>query len=394
MIKQPINATRFIIATCKTLFLMCSIVMYSFTNAQNKGIHFDDNTNWKGILAKAKAENKYIFVDCFTTWCGPCKYMSNNIFPMEEVGNFYNDKFINVAMQFDSTINDAENIKARYADAVFIFKKYKIRGYPTFLFFSPNGELLHRKLALCDAKEFITIGTNALDPEKQCYTQIKKYNAGQRDSTFLNNLISTTLADFDDSFAEKFANECYATLNDANKKKLNGRLKEIIINEELKSNGGWVNFEKWDNNQWYTYSNKIRKRYPLFAEDVLLNFKIRVYQTEENWGEYTATVMEYTKNKSVSSDELNNCAWLVFANCNDNKILNQALQWSKQSFTNQERIDPNFIDTYANLLYKLGRKKEAIEWVQKAQKIVIEQGGEKSWGQDFIDKVNKGEKTW
>ena len=74
----------------------------------------------------AKTENKYIFVDCFTTWCGPCTYMSNNIFPMEEVGNFYNDKFINVAMQFDSTINDAENIKARYADAVFIFKEYKI----------------------------------------------------------------------------------------------------------------------------------------------------------------------------------------------------------------------------------------------------------------------------
>jgi hypothetical protein len=104
--------------------------------------------------------------------------------------------------------------------------------------------------------------------------------------------------------------------------------------------------------------------------------------------------MEYAKNISVSSDELNNCAWLVFANCNDNKILNQALQWSKQSFTNQERIDPDFMDTYANLLYKLGRKKEAIEWEQKAQKIVIEQGGEKSWGQDFIDKVNKGEKTW
>jgi len=394
MSKQPANATQFKIAICKTIILICSIVMYSFANAQNKGIHFDHNTNWKGILAKAKAENKYIFVDCFTTWCGPCKYMSNNIFPMEEVGNFYNDKFINVAMQFDSTINDAENIKARYADAVFIFKEYKISGYPTFLFFSPDGELLQRKSGGGDAKQFITIGTNALDPEKQYYTQIKKYNAGQRDSTFLNNLISMALAAFDDSLAEKYAKECYAKLNNANKNKLNDRRKQTIINEELKSIGGWVNLEKWDNKQWYIYSNKIRKTYPLFAENVLLYFKIRVYQTKKNWGEYTATVMEYTKNKSVSSDELNNCAWLVFANCNDNKILNKALQWSKQSFTNQERIDPNFMDTYATLLYKLGRKKEAIEWEQKAQKIVIEQGGEKSWGQDFIDKVNKGEKTW
>ena len=45
-------------------------------------------------------------------------------------------------------------------------------------------------------------------------------------------------------------------------------------------------------------------------------------------------------------------------------------------------------------LYKIGRKKEAIKWERKAQKIAIEQGAEKSWGQDVIDKINKGEKTW
>lgn len=394
MSKQRSNATRSKTAICKTIFLICSIVMYSYSNAQDKGIHFDNNTSWKGILAKARAENKYIFVDCFTTWCGPCKYMSNVTFPMEEVGDFYNDKFINVAMQFDSTINDAENIKARYADAAFIFKKYKINGYPTFLFFSPDGELLDRKIGSCGAKEFITIGTNALDPEKQYYTQLKKYNAGQRDSTFLNSLTLMALAAFDDSLTEKFAKECNAILNDANKGKLNYRLKQIIFSKELKSVGGWVNLEKWDHEQWYIYANKIRKTYPLFAEDILFDFKIRVYQTKNNWGEFTATVMKYANNKSVSSDDLNKCAWLIFTNCNDKKVLNEALQWSKRSFTNQERISPEFMDTYANLLYKLGRKNEAIDWEHKAQKIVIEQGGDKSWGQDVIDKINKSEKTW
>lgn len=394
MSKQYSNVTRFKIAIFKTIFLICSIVMYSYTNAQDKGINFDHSTNWKGILAKAKTENKYIFVDCFTTWCGPCKYMSNIIFPMEEVGNFYNDKFINVAMQFDSTINDAENIKAGYADAAFIFEEYKIMYYPTFLFFSPDGELLHRKSGSYEAKEFITIGTNALDPEKQYYTQIKKFNAGQRDSTFLNNLTFLVLGDSDDSLTEKFAKESYATLNDANKNKLTDRLKQIVISKELKSIGGLVKLKKWDNEQWDIYSNKIRKTYPLFAENILFDFKSRVYQAKKNWVEFTATVMEYAKNKSASSDELNNCAWLIFANCDDKKILNEALQLSKRLFTNQERIDPNFMDTYANLLYKMGRKNEAIEWEQKAQKIVIEQGGDKSWGQDVIDKINKGEKTW
>ena len=27
-------------------------------------------------LEKAKIENKYVFVDCYTSWCGPCKMMA------------------------------------------------------------------------------------------------------------------------------------------------------------------------------------------------------------------------------------------------------------------------------------------------------------------------------
>ena len=70
------------------------------------------------------------------------------------------------------------------------------------------------------------------------------------------------------------------------------------------------------------------------------------------------------------------------------------LVWSKKTFTNQEKIEPGYIDTYSNLLYKLGRKEEALKWETKAQKIAIEQGQHKSWGQEVIDKMNKGEKTW
>src|SRR5579863_6830712 len=68
----------------------------------SKGMQFEHDLSWSGILAKAKAENKYIFMDCFTTWCGPCKFMSTTIFPQEETGNYFNDKFINVKVQLDT----------------------------------------------------------------------------------------------------------------------------------------------------------------------------------------------------------------------------------------------------------------------------------------------------
>ena len=40
--------------------------------ALGQGVNFEHIT-FDEALAKAKAENKLIFMDCYTTWCGPCK---------------------------------------------------------------------------------------------------------------------------------------------------------------------------------------------------------------------------------------------------------------------------------------------------------------------------------
>jgi thiol-disulfide isomerase/thioredoxin len=81
----------------KKLFLALLLLpFFSFAQheADGKGMKFEHGLSWKEIKAKARAENKYIFMDCFTTWCGPCKYMSANIFPMAEVGDFFNRNYL------------------------------------------------------------------------------------------------------------------------------------------------------------------------------------------------------------------------------------------------------------------------------------------------------------
>lgn len=50
------------------------------------------------------------------------------------------------------------------------------------------------------------------------------------------------------------------------------------------------------------------------------------------------------------------------------------------------------IDTYANLLHKLGRTKEAIEWQEKALAKV--DADSKAEYQATLDKMKKGEPTW
>lgn len=76
------------------LLLSCIFVMTSMF-AQTS---FQELTLEKA-LEQAKVENKYVFVDCYTSWCGPCKMMAEKILPLKEVGEYMNGKF--VCVKFD-----------------------------------------------------------------------------------------------------------------------------------------------------------------------------------------------------------------------------------------------------------------------------------------------------
>src|SRR5258706_3593302 len=101
--------------------------------------------------------------------------------------------------------------------------------------------------------------------------------------------------------------------------------------------------------------------------------------------------------------KLNLPAWDVFLNCNDKQVLRIALAWSDLSIK-IDTHDPNiqYLDTRANILYKLGRVREAIAQEENAIKmsydIAKKQGREKG---PFIDnytrtvaKMKNGEPTY
>ncbi|RYE18605.1 MAG: DUF255 domain-containing protein, partial [Sphingobacteriales bacterium] len=158
------------------------------TDATNKGIHFEEGANWKEVVAKAKKQNKYIFVDCYATWCGPCKQMDKEVYPQAKVGEFFNSKFISFKLQFDKAETDNEAIKRTYADAEMFHKKYPIMGYPTFLFFTPDGKLMKSNTGVFTADPLISYAKDVIDPKKNYYEQLAAFRKGKVDLSTMSFL--------------------------------------------------------------------------------------------------------------------------------------------------------------------------------------------------------------
>src|SRR5687768_11107058 len=84
---------------------------------EEKGIKWTTGISWQQVKEKAKQENKYIFIDAFTTWCGPCKMMDKNVYANDTVGDYFNQHFISVKAQMDKSKNDNEQVQSWYNDA-------------------------------------------------------------------------------------------------------------------------------------------------------------------------------------------------------------------------------------------------------------------------------------
>lgn len=142
-------------------------------SAQHTGIRFESG-NWEEIRQKAQQEEKLIFADFYTEWCGPCLAMAEEVFPLVEVGNFYNARFVNVKI-------DAEKEEGKQ-----LREKYQVISYPTFLFIDPQSEaVVHRSSSRQDAATFLFTGKSAITPGMRLPDLEKEYLAGNRSRQLL-----------------------------------------------------------------------------------------------------------------------------------------------------------------------------------------------------------------
>jgi thiol:disulfide interchange protein len=145
----------------KLLFLISLICVSLSMTSQTTGVVFEKGT-FAQALSKAKQENKNVFVDCYTQWCGPCHYMSAKVFTTAGVGTFMNPKFVCIKMDME------------HGEGPALQKRFDVQAYPTFIIFNADGKEINRFSGMSLEKEFCDKVTMALQGVKNIDEEIQK----------------------------------------------------------------------------------------------------------------------------------------------------------------------------------------------------------------------------
>jgi|GEM_PF-1709048 len=147
---------------------------------------------------------------------------------------------------------------------------------------------------------------------------------------------------------------------------------------------------------WRKMEASITKKYGgEYAAKNILGAQVRWYKHKKdtmNLVKYTISDIKANGMDTVGRGRAatnNRLYYIVFKHVNDPEVLNLGIRWMEILL----RLEPDnaaYKDTYANLLYKVGRKKEALKW--EAESYLQDPKNRET--ADAYDKMKRGEKTW
>jgi thioredoxin-related protein len=192
----------------------------------SKGIKWTTAASWEQVRQIAKEENKYLFLDAYATWCGPCKAMDKSVYVNDTVGDFFNDKFVSVKVQMDKTKKYQDITKSWYNDVEAIKRQFHIEAFPSFVFLNPDGQIVHLEIGYKNVSDFIVMAKNALlpgkvynDPYKEYDSLVKSYKQGIKNNERLTFMIDFALKLQQSEFAIQLLKEQVAYVKTLSKEK-------------------------------------------------------------------------------------------------------------------------------------------------------------------------------
>lgn len=366
-----------------------TLIILSFSTLlfSQQSINFEQG-DFKTVLAKAKKENKLVFMDAFAVWCGPCKLMEKNIFTQPSVSSFYNKNFINA--RFDMEKGEGREIAL----------KYGIRSYPSFLFLNGDGEVVLQNYGYMDEANFLAFAKEATNPVLAGGSAKQRFEEGETDPAFLLNMMRL-YAQSDYDLAKKVSERYFKTMGardltrdeigmllfflkspaDANyqvfKNKKNN-ISEVMspdiyqqfdVNIKISSameaaldqSAGIINDAAF-------FKNAVPLVGQTEAENALNRMKVIYYPTVGNYNEFEqAALAYYQKADDFHPDELLKAAWIFSEHITSRSSLKKAEEWAEKAVMKAETAENTFI--LAKLYAKTGNNNAAKMYAEMSKRL-------------------------
>lgn len=364
---------------------------------ESEGVKFLDGytVTYAQALAQAKKESKLLFIDCYTTWCGPCKMMIRDVFSLKRVNDYFAPRFVSI--KFD--MEKGEGLELR--------KKFEVKAYPTFLIIDPQkNEEMSRIVGGDKADRFIeTIETNLKGGGLSAYDQ--KYAAGERSEEFILAYIKMLSGAYKSEKCAVVAEEYlkgkeeqlltnqalydmflqHITSADSplfmyvvnhkdefaakyDEKKLNRKLQMVWESFPqkylVKKDDGTLVFDQAGMDQ---YVQKMKKHNVEHIDRICLGTDMYVAQQQEKWATYLDLSKQYVDQNGKSNFLIYNYALRIERGCKEEAVRKETAAWLKASKTNLDeelKKDPTmdeakkksltgYLTSYDELIAKLDK---------------------------------------
>ena len=373
--------------------ILFSICVFAFgANAQNSGIRFEKDTAWSQVLKKAAIEKKLVFIDCYTSWCIPCKKLAKNTFPDKSVGDYFNERFVNV--QYDME-KDSVGVMVR--------KKYDVTAFPTLLFVDPNTEeMIHKVVGAVNVEQLLAVGEQALNPDENLKRLEERYAEGDRGTEFLKAYFVTLM------FAGDKMRQGEIALEYANRlpiKNLTNKEDWHIVSNVVTSPTNEIVRHVMDSldyayqtlgketvdeflyNVFYyaayetaVWETRIKKPFDEKRNDEIVALLKQFRHKDSPFVEALLTTAEFVRQRDFNGmlKEMHKCSdannlseqqwpqyYSIFMDqlvlCDDNKVLQQGIDWLRESADKTEDLNlkSNYLRRIGMLLQKQGKQEDA-----------------------------------
>lgn len=224
---------------------------------ENQRIQFTNGSFNEALQAAAKS-GKLVFVDCYTSWCAPCKWMEKNVFVNDTIYQYFNKQFVNFKVDMEK------------GEGVALRERYKVTSFPTYLFVDAKGNQVHRTGSRMSVQDFITEARRANEPGNTLADMEKKFNSGDRSLKLLTDYAIVL-----------------QRVNGGQFDKVRSELISKVKEEELNTALGWTiikTFARDEEDKLGSYLIRHRQQFNAFTDEASIQTKLNQLASSTMYG--------------------------------------------------------------------------------------------------------------